>query len=606
MAAKKGKKLDPATFAVLIGRIDTIVNSTIQIEQHIARSILVGECRDASGSLADREGNLVSISEGILSHCAAAEFAIKTVVKAFEADARPGDLYLFNHPYQGNTHIGDINIVAPVFFEGEIMFWMVNRSHPTDVGAVEPMSVNHFFKDKWEEGIHFAPLRIHRDYKEIKDVMAIFFNNFRFLDLWYGDHLGQVAAVRSGERMILELCKKYGRDVILQFIEEYNDYADRLMTEEIRKLPKGSWTVEEWHDPIPGLTDPKGIRLVVKMTIDPDEATMTFDLSESDDTIKGGTNTTYAGAFAGIAAATFHCLDPRIPKIHGAIKHLKVIVRPGSTAGGPIFPTSTSLGTTEIPNRLGPAVYRAMNLAAPEKTHGAGTLMNICCEVGVDRRKGRNRPFGDLFYIGMGGGPSSIGYDGWPSFTDNSTSGVVGISSIEIMELRMPILFHTVFMRPDSAGAGKWRGGIGSGYEYHVYEYGTPEDYYTIPVGDGQVYPPPGFEGGKPGKLAAQWIVDMKTGKKVRDIHAASRKEIVLEGQAYHLESNGGGGYGDPLERDPELVRWDAREGIISDRAARDDYGVVLNTKLQTYEVDYKATEELRRKLKKNNTGVTK
>ncbi|MEN6359747.1 MAG: hydantoinase B/oxoprolinase family protein [Smithella sp.] len=587
-------KLDPATFAVLAGRMDTIVNATVEIEMTVARSLLVAECRDATSFVADKDGHLVSIAEGLPSHCAAGEFCVKTIAKAFEGDIHPGDLFIFNNPYMGNTHVGDCNIAAPVFFEGEHLFWMVNRSHLPDTGAYQPSTLSLYYKNKYEEGIHISPLRIHRDYKEIKDVMSIFLTNFRYPKTWYGDHIGQVAAVRSGEKRFQELCKKYGKDVIKQFLVEYNDYADNFMTEVIRKLPKGTWKGEDRHDIIEGLA-PEGIRIVAELTIDPDDAKITVDLSESDDIVQDcGVNTTLAGATAGAMAAVLHCLHPRIPKTHGALKHVEVICREGSVAGGPIFPCGTSMGTTSIPDRIGPAIYRAFAKAVPERASSAPTLMNICGVAGKDWRKDYE-PYGDIYYLGMGGGPAVDGFDGWPSYMDLSTSGVVGLSSVEVIEMQLPHFFPTVYMKPDTAGAGKYRGGTGAGYLC----YGINTPILHIPMGDGQNFPPFGVFGGKEGALAEQHIIDMNTGKVVRDIPSSGHFMLEL-GQMWKLESNGGGGYGDPLERDPERVRWDAREGMISLAAARNVYGVVLDTKPEEYAVDYDSTTALRKELKAN------
>jgi N-methylhydantoinase B len=588
----KAPKLDPATFAVLVGRVDSIVNATVEIEMTIARSLLVAECRDATSFVSDKHCRLVSIAEGLPSHCAAGEFCIKSIADAFEGDVHEGDLFIFNAPYMGNTHVGDINIAAPVFFEGEHLFWMVNRSHLPDIGAYQPTSCSLYFKDKWEEGFHITPLRIHENYKEKKDLLTFFKTNFRYPHLWYGDHLAQVAAVRTGEKKFIELCKNYGKATIVQFLEEYNDYADRMMTEEIRKLPKGTWEADELHDPVAQGVAPDGIKVKVKLTIDPEAAMIHCDLRESADIVPGGVNTTIAGASASCIAALMQCLNPNIPKINGALKHLNIIVRPGSTAGGPIFPASTSMGTTSIPDRLGSAVYRAFALAVPERSHSAAGYITIPATVGVDFRH-NNRPYGDIAYLGVGGGPASKGYDGWASFFDISTSGVIGLSSVEIMERQMPHHYSAVMTLPDSAGPGQWRGGIGAGYEYH----GRNTDVFHVCMGDGQVSPPFGIFGGKPAPLAKQYIVDMKTGQKVQDIPSSGNFNLP-QGHEWHLYCQGGGGYGDPLERDPELVRWDAREGLVSLRAVKEDYGVVLDTEPETYAVDLKATQQLRRQLK--------
>lgn len=587
-------RIDPVIFSVLKARVDGIINQTSDVLMWTSRNPILYAAKDFTCGLFDHKGQLLSMTNSIPVHIGGLRGSLQAIIEAYKDDLHPGDVFANNSPYHGANHYGDWSMAAPIFFEGELVGWSANLCHIIDCGAHKPTNLDPYATNIYEEGLHFPPTRFLKEYKEVRDIIQLVKTNFRYPEQWHGDFLAQVGALYTGAREVEKLCGKYGPKLMKDFWDELVDFGDRRMTEEIKKMPKGTFRIEDISEKFEDLA-PDGVEMVVTLKIDPDNAMLTFDLTEMGDQREWGYNLTPQTAKGPCIFGTLACLDPSIPRSDGVYKHFDLKLREGAACGIPRWPAGTSAATIGLCDELAALVYRLWESAIPGMGIAGGgehsPTQAVCS--GVDFRR-NNEPYGHVTYIAMAGGPALKGNDGWAAWLHNGALGNQALESVELTELSTPFLIWDVGVIPDSGGVGKWRGAVG---HYHRIQP-RKHNMRIITFGTGVNHPPRGVAGGKDGKLARHWVEKHGTGAFVQELKNAENS-LIWEDEEWVAYAQGGGGYGDPLERDPEQVRFDARNGFISLEAAEKMYGVVLNTKSELYEVDYEATEKLREKMKK-------
>ncbi|MCJ7792340.1 MAG: hydantoinase B/oxoprolinase family protein [Dehalococcoidia bacterium] len=594
---KVGEKIEPYLMVILARRFEAITNEMTNTVLRSARSGIVSSARDFSCSVTDAKGRIISVADGIPVHVAASGLIAKSMVELHD-DIRPGDLFLNNSPYYGNTHHADFTTSVPVFYKGKHLFTANTREHQADIGNSQPTTYMPFSRDLYEEGaLDFPCVKVQEDYKDIEDIIRMCRVRIRVPDQWYGDYLAQVGASRIAERRLIELCDKYGVDTVKAFIEQWLDYGERRMIEEIRKLPKGTWKAESKYDPIPGVAD-EGITFRVKMTIDPNEGYIEIDTTESDDCVPGGFNLCEATARAGGITGVINNLDPTIPHNDGAFSRIRFKLREGCVAGIPKIPACASIATTPTVDRLINPVMALFAELGEDKGIAEGGLGMAPAAASISGTDWRTcQPYANQLVTGHTGGPAVYGHDGWLTYGVPNVAGVMYYDSVEVNEKKFPIIYDCIQLIIDSEGAGRWRGAPG----VLVIATQRHDPGGWAYSGDGHFFPPKGIHGGLAGRPSYAWKYNINDGKRI-DLPMNSFEMITPE-EAIVSESNGGGGFGDPLDRDPEKVRWDVREENVSRDKARDIYGVVIDTRYEQYAVDHKATEELRKKLKKEKGG---
>ncbi|MFQ5874053.1 MAG: hydantoinase B/oxoprolinase family protein, partial [Dehalococcoidia bacterium] len=389
---KEKKELDPITFGVIANRFDSITRTMLNTMQRTARTTALSVARDFSASILTPQADLVFIAEGIPIHVMTSHWAVKPVLELFD-DIAPGDLYINNAPYWGNSHHGDYTHFVPVFNEGKLVVWLVLRVHQGDCGCAEPTSYLPWAPDLYWEGIHWPVVRFQRDCKDVKDVIRIARERIRAPDLWYGNYLATVGGLRVGEREIIKLCQRFDNDVVEQFLDQWLDYGDRRMEQEIRSLPKGTWVATTKTDPQPYA--PEGIPLKMTLTIDPDDAKIIVDLRDNPDQVPGGINLTHANSAGTTLAGIFFCLDNTIPHNTGAYRHIEVLLREGCICGIPIHPAGTSTATTYIAERCANLSLNCMAQAAPHKGAAEGPFIDR----GIDVISGYDHRYENRYYI---------------------------------------------------------------------------------------------------------------------------------------------------------------------------------------------------------------
>jgi N-methylhydantoinase B len=526
---------------------------------------------------------------------------VKPLLERGIEKVKPGDLYLNNSPYFGNTHHADYTYIAPVFYNGELLFFTAAKGHQADCGNSIPSTYAPNARDVFEEGaIDWPCIKIQENYQDIEDILRIAKMRIRVPEQWYGDYLAGVGSARIGERRLIELCDKYGADTMKAFICEWQKYGKEMAISEIMKLPKGH--AEYWvkHDPLPGVL-PQGVMVKVKIDVAPEEGYVTIDLRDNDPPLPCGLNQSEATATANARSGVLNRIDPNIPHNEGAFSRIKVLMKE-SCVGKAKWPYSASLATTNVGDRLICCVQAALNKIFDERGMAEGGAVQcpaVSVISGKDPRR-HNEPWINQLFCGMTGGPGVKGHDGWVTYQYPCTGGALYWQSTEVMEQRFSVEVLEEEIIIDSAGAGQWDSAPACRFIL------APRRDLGVPMTaayscDGQINRPRGVLGGEMGNSSAAWKYNIEGGMETRTELSPFAEPEILPGEAIVSESSGAGGFGSPLDRDPELVRFRVREGWTSVEKAFDLYGVVLDLKPEKYAVDYHATQKRRDELRNND-----
>ncbi|HEA65512.1 hypothetical protein LCGC14_1151380 [marine sediment metagenome] len=601
MKARKEEidQLDPVLVAVIHARMDGIIREMVQTVLRTSRNPILYSAKDFSCSILTHDAKLLTMADSIPIHLMSMGHALPAVVECFKEDLHPGDCFLNNDPYSGNSHVGDHTMFAPVFYEGELICWVSTLCHLIDAGGARPSSTDPLSIDVFEEGIHFPSIRVVREYEEVSEMVRFFKVNFRYPERWYGDFLAQIGSLRRAETEIVKLCKKYGAEVIKRFQNEFTSYGDRRMREEISKLPKGAWQTDALSEKIEPWC-PKGIPLKVKMSIDPEKAEICFDLREMPDNLPWGRNLSEATSKGACIQATMACLDPTLPSNDGVFKHFKFLLREGAVVGIPKWPASTSAATIGIADHISNLIFELWERVEPGRGHASSGYLAACgaSTSGIDFRT--NQAYGHIHFLAVSGGGASLGYDGWPNFFAPAIQGCMFLDSVELTELAIPETIWELGIVTDSGGAGKWRGGVATFFRIQP----RSKAIYGIPKAYGHTARIFGVKGGRNGSNARHWLEKHPTMEKVEELKNSG--EFLVNPDSYWIaQASGGGGYGNPFERNPEAVREDVQNNLVSEELARNVYAVILKRGLEfnLFEVDYMATKQLRYKSRKKSKG---
>jgi N-methylhydantoinase B len=590
MTVAAPRALDQIVIAVLANRLDSIVREMTNTLFRTGRSAILNTAKDFSCSIVTADHQLLSSADGLPIHVLGGGRQTESMCE-FHPDLAQGDAFLHNDPYLGNTHTADHTILVPVFVAGKHLFTVAAKAHQADCGNSDPSTYMPFAKDVYQEGgLNFPCVRIQRDFQDVGDIIRMCRMRIRVPDVWYGDYLAALGAARIGERRLIALAEKYGVDTIAAFVREWLDYSERRMTHAIRALPAGKLTAEGRHDALPGLPD--GIPVKVSIEVRPDDGMIEVDLRDNIDCVPVGVNLSQTCATAGALIGVLNCIDPSVPRNEGSFRRVRVLLRENCVVGIPRFPASTSMATSNVTNRLINATQRAFSMLGEGHglAEGAASMgVGFGVVSGTDRRRG-GAPYVNQVVIGNNGGPAAPTCDGWVTYCMPDAAASVMVDSAEIIEQKYPLLIRSVRLVADTGGAGRFRGGPAG-----EITYGPLHDPMTVAYfAEMHEDPPRGTLGGEAGQRSSVWKID----RDGREQPLAPIGLVDLQpGEWIRGLESGGGGYGDPLERDPERVRHDVLEGWISAPRARDTYGVVLSGSRESDDlaVDTEATGRLRR-----------
>jgi N-methylhydantoinase B len=560
--------LDPVLLAVMSNRFDSIVREMQNTLLRSGRSAVLNTARDFSCAIVTGDHQLISPGDGLPVHVFGMHM-ITAEIERHHPDMKPGDAFLHNDPYGGNTHAADHTLVVPVFVGDRVAFYSIAKAHQADCGNSLAATMMPFARDVYEEGaLVFPAVQVQRDRRDIDDVLRICRARIRVPDQWYGDYLAMVGSARIGESGLTELCDQYGWDTVAQFIDAWFSYSEQRMIREIRSLPATRVHSETHHDPQPQIED--GIALQVDLEIDPEDARITIDLRDNPDCVPAGYNQTEASALANALSGVFHSLSDTIPANAGSFRRVDVLLRENCVAGIPRFPHSCSAATANVGARITGMIQRGFAEALGDRglAEGACGLGPSSGTISGSDPERDGEPYVNLQLFSAQGGPAGPHTDGWITYATVITAGLMNRDSIEVVEQKYPLQIDEVRIRPDSGGAGEHRGAPGT-----VVAFGPRAGSMTVRWNmDGAVYPPLGTRGGGDGAASVAF-------KRSRD-----GDETTIPDGSVHLEPgdlivhlpNGGGGFGDPFDRPATAVLADVRAQFVTRDGARRDYGVVI------------------------------
>ena len=554
--------IDPVTLAVLKGRLEQIADEMDATLYRSAFNPIIAEARDACHGLyhAETGATLVQGTNGLPIFVGAMAFAVKAVIDkvAKEGDLHPDDIFLFNDPYDGGTHLNDFRLVRPIFRRGRLFCWMASVGHWLDIGGNVPGNFNARATDSFQEGVRIPPVKLVKAGVMNHDLLAILAANSRVPVSNYGDLNGQLNALDLGVRRLTELLDEHGEETVAAAFDAFTARADALMRSAVSKLPDGTYSFEDYLDN-DGITADR-LLIALDLTIAGDR--MTLDFSRSSAPCAGPLNIAYSTAVACCYVALKHVFTD-VPANAGCLNPITFVI-PESTLLA-VKPPKPVGGYTETILRVIGVVFGALALADPARATAApfGTINAL--SLAGHRKDGSRWVMFSFFGGGLGGNPETDGLN-----HANNPISTATIPPVEILEAAYPVMFTQWALRPDSAGAGLHRGGLGAVYEIEAL---TDADVFLL--GERGVFAPFGVAGGTPAALNRfTWQSD--EGETSPPLSSKVTDVKIRDGQRVRLETPGGGGWGDPKRRDAEAVARDVRLGYLGREAARSAYGVAL------------------------------
>jgi N-methylhydantoinase B len=574
-----GVKIDKVLVSVFQRRFKSITQEMSIALTRTTRSPILCEAKDFVTGLYDAQGKMLEQTENLPILSFSLGPVCEYIVRYFGDEIYPGDVIFHNDVFSMGNQNNDVAVYKPIFYRDKLVAWAACKGHQADIGGAVAGGYNPNATEVWQEALRIPPVKVYERGKLRKDVWNLIFANIRY-DIVQEDLKAQIGSCTVGERRLLELIEKYGVEVFEAHKEYLFESTEKMMRAEIRSIPNGVYYGEGTvhYD---GRTPGSQYKIRVKIIVEDEE--ITFDFSDTDPQTPGFVNGTYTSSASAVLLTFLQMVNPDIPHNDGMVRPIKIII-PEGTILNARFPAATTFGNHLCPPTAD-AIIKAMAQAIPERVT-AGWNHLLCGQViGHDPR--RNAPYVDILFLGMkGGSGGTYGCDGYDHIGMIDASGGVLDQDYEMFELQDPHLLLKHEYLTDSAGAGLWRGGLGVETEIKLYGEKTT----AVTFGDGDVEPPFGLFGGKPGTLN---LIELRypDGR----VHRPLSKELIPDvspGTIWYQRAGGGGGYGDPFLRPVDKVLRDVRNGVLSIAKAREDYGVVID--LETMQVDEKLTAELR------------
>lgn len=574
-----GLSIDPVTLAVLQGRLEQVVDEMDATLFRSAFNPIIAEAHDASHGIYDRDSGatLAQGKSGLPIFVGAMSFAVKLVIDKVARDGglQDGDVYIFNDPYEGGTHLSDFKLVRPIFRTGKLYCYMASVGHWHDVGGNVPGNYNPAAVESFQEGMLIPPVKLISGGVLSEDIIDIMRANSRQPVSLYGDLNGQINALDLGVGRFGELLDEYGDDLVDAAFIELCARAARLMRTNIAELTDGNYACDDWLDN-DGISDaPLAIALDMKISGDK----LVLDFSRTAAACAGPVNISRATAIAACYVALKHIFHD-VPANAGVLEPIEFVIPEGSILHA-THPRPVG-GYTETILRLIDVIFGAMAKVAPERSNGCAYGTINALSLAGHREDGRRWVMFSFFGGGHGGHPEGDGLS-----HGNAPISTATIPPVEILEAAYPVMFSQWALRPDSGGPGRQRGGLGGIYEIELLEQSA--DVFLF--GERGCYPPQGVVGGGPGACNV-FEYDSDNGKQTPPLVSKMTGLKISRGQRLRLQSPGGGGYGPAFERPPEAVAEDVRLGYVSRVAALRDYAVVLD---EEGHVDEAATDASRK-----------
>ncbi len=574
--------LDAITLSVIQAALQQTCDEMDLAFSRAAFSPVIAEANDRSdGIYSAVDGSLIAQgSEGLPVFVGVMQHSTRTIIKMI-ADGRvlppeEGDVYIVNDPYLGGTHLMDVRFAMPVWRGGKIFCWLSNTGHWPDIGGSVPGGFSASATAVEQEGLRLPPVKLFKKGVMDPEIYAIICSNIRVADQRIGDIRAQVAALYVGQERLFQILDRYGDETVVAAIAELRRRAAEQMRAHIAALPEGRWQAKAYVDSDGVVNEP----LTIALTVEKQGDTLVFDFSGSSKPCAGPMNSVLATTLSAVYLAMRHVF-PDVPISAGAFEPL-VVRRPGGTFLDAKYPRPVSGCAAEVSQRIAEAVFAAMVQAAPDRVTAApaGSSGNFALG-GNDPARGRDYV---MYQISGGGYGGNAGHDGLSNGC--STIGISKSPPVEIMEQAYPVLYRQYALREGSGGAGRQRGGFGLAYEIELLR-GEARASFVMDHGR---FGPQGALGGRDGMVNT--VTVFRDGQPHVPPHLSKEQDIPLRaGDRVLVGTPGGGGYGDPFERDPQLVLRDVSLGYYTRQQAADLFGVAIGDA----GVDMAETERLRR-----------
>lgn len=545
--------VDPITTSVIQHRLTAIVEEMGEAMLRTSYSQILNSSRDFSAAMVDKDCQLVAQAEHIPVHVGAMPWAAKAVVDYFGEDVHEGDLFLVNDPYLGyGSHLPDVTVFAPVFVEGEVAFWTINRAHHSDIGGSTHGAYNPAATEIFHEGLRIPPLRLWEKGEPKRDLLDMLAANVRHPRDFKGDLAAQIGSVKLGERRLAALVDAFDAATVLQACRQILEGAERQARAEVETWKDGVYFGEATLD-----DDGHGREnIVIRAKVTVAGSDVEVDLTASDPESTAFVNSSFANMRSACAQTLAYLIDPSIPKNAGAFRPLTVKAKEGTIVwASPGLPVT--MCTSHCSNEIIEAIILALSEACPEKAMaGWGRRLRIAIK-GEDPRNGKTFIW-HMFHARPGGG-ASPGGDGWHNSGEWHSAGGLKFGSVEVAEARFPLYFRRHEFRPDSGGAGEHRGGAGVDMEMVVE---TEKPAVANTAGDGLRHGARGILGGADG-APHDYRQRSADGTEIR-LPSKTTGLPVAPGDAFVVASGGGGGWGDAAKRTDDARADDAADGFVS------------------------------------------
>lgn len=575
-------RVDPITLEVMRNGFYSIADEMIAALIRASYSTNIKDRRDTSGAIYTGSGEVVVVAQseiGTPLHLGTMHSAVLTAMAQYPfEELEPGDAVALNTPYPaGPGHLNDLALISPVFFDGELIAITANQAHHVDMGGFAPGSMPFGVSEIFQEGLQIPPVRLFHRGELDRDLWAMIAQNVRPRVEVRGDLLAQFAANNVAERRLSDLAARYGSVTVRRYLDEMLNYSERRMRAALQQIPEGVYEFEDVMEG-DGFTDsPITIRVVIEAKGD----SFVADFTATDDACRGPLNCRWPSVAACVYYVLKACLDPDLPPNAGAYRPVDVRVREGSLLSAQ-YPTAVCNANIITTQRITDALLGALAPVIPERVLAAcsGT-MNLLNIGGIDPRNGTYYNYIETYAGGQGAMHDADGMDAVQNHMTNTRN-----APVEAIELAYPLLVESYGLVQDSDGAGKRRGGLGIQRSLRVLGESVT---LTLSSDRGRISPWGLFGGG--GASPSSCVLEGPGGEPSERL-PSKVTTTVPHGYSIVTRTPGGGGWGDPMTREPEDALRDVEEGFVSPERARKEYGVAVDA--ETMAVDEVETARLR------------
>ncbi|MDP2718366.1 MAG: hydantoinase B/oxoprolinase family protein [Dehalococcoidia bacterium] len=602
--------LDPVTFEVIRHKLWAIGDEQEITLKSVSGSPVVTESSDFNNGIYSSNGDVLMLGRQVIIHAGTMGAVLKSVIEDCKSDPGidDGDMFIMNDPYRGAVHVQDISLLAPIFYKGDLIAWFGACAHQLDVGGMEPGSLCPAARERVQEGLNIPPLKLVEKGKTRKDVLNMILSNSRLPFLLGLDIRAMIAANNVAKRRFLSLIQTYGLPEVQSVLDHLLDASEKRLRQRLLELPDGTFRAVDFLD-----HDGHENRLYkVAVAVIKEGDSLTFDFTGTSEQAPGFINSGRAGSVGGVLTALFPIMAYDIPWNDGLMRPIKIIIPRGSLCD-PIPPAPLGLGPTAaswvLQNASIVALSRLVGCSEKHKRESQGVTMGAFNALNLRGLNQFGEPFGHYVIDVMGGGGAYSFRDGLDPAKGYGIA-VPNVANVEWNENYSPILYKYRGLITDSGGPGKYRGGCAAGMAFIPYDTKGLDAVLVshgveVPNSSGVFGAFPGScqvntlikeDSGKPGQWERRQPFSHGIGGRNVDLGSKPGRFAFGIGDVFEYTWQGGGGYGDPLDREPERVAKDVVNGLVSGRYAEEIYGVVVDEVKMA--VNYPETDKRRRAIR--------